>query len=153
MQLGFWQKTAVYITASIVGVSGLLWFILHDVLAENLDDLTHLSLMLHGVSAYALLVLIGSLLPVHVRWGWLRRRNLLTGLIVTATMAILTVTALVLYYGSEEIQVPGKWVHLAFGLGSFVVFPAHAFMGLKKRHPALSSDVKQGVPTLSTERG
>ena len=88
MQLGFWQKTAVYITASIVGFSGLLWFILHDVLAEDLDDLTHLSLVLHGVSAYALLVVIGSLLPVHVRWGWLRRRNLLTGPVERLTVSV-----------------------------------------------------------------
>jgi hypothetical protein len=71
MQLGFWQKTAIYVTASIVGFSGLMWFILHDVLAEDPGELAHVVLVLHGVSAYALLVVIGSLLPVHVRFGYL----------------------------------------------------------------------------------
>ena len=133
MQLGFWQKTAVYVTVSIVGLSGLLWFILHDVLAEDPGDLTHALLVLHGVSAYALLVVIGSLLPVHVRWGWLRRRNAVTGLIVVAAITLLSITALMLYYADEELQAPAKWLHLAVGFGCFIAFPAHALARLTTR--------------------
>jgi hypothetical protein len=143
MRLGFWQRLSVFSTTVVVGLTGLFWFILHDVVADEPGDMTHLLLTLHGVSAYALLVAIGSLLPLHVRSGWLRRRNIVTGLMVTAIMAVLSVTALVLYYGSEEMQMPAKWLHLAFGFGCFVLLPAHAFLKVKKRQSALSATVSQ----------
>ena len=133
MRLGLWQKIAIHCSAAMVGLSGLLWFILHDLIYNDPGEPVHLLLVLHGISAYAVLVAVGSLLPVHVRAGWLRRRNLVTGLTVIATISILSVTALMLYYGSEEVQTPAKWVHLAFGIGAFIVFPAHAFVKLNKR--------------------
>jgi len=128
MRLGFWQKMAVFSTVAAVGLSGLLWFVLHDVVAEEWRESTHLLLTVHGVSAYALLVAVGSLLPLHVRSGWLRKRNVITGVMITAIMVALSVTALMLYYGGEETQAAAKWLHLAFGLGSFVLFPAHALL-------------------------
>jgi len=33
MRLGFWQKFATFSTAAAVGLSGLLWFVLHDVMS------------------------------------------------------------------------------------------------------------------------
>ena len=96
MRLGIWQKIAIYCSAAAAGLSGLLWFILHDLIYDDPGELVHSLLVLHGISAYAVLVAVGSLLPVHVRAGWLRRRNLLTGLTVIATISILSVTALML---------------------------------------------------------
>jgi hypothetical protein len=134
MRLGFWQKLLIFSTTAAVGVSGLLWFLLHDVFSaesDELADIAHVLLVVHGVSSYALLVAVGSLLPVHIRRGWQRRRNLLTGLSVTGAVAILGVTALVLYYGGEEMRAPAKWLHLILGFLCFAVFPAHAFLGEK----------------------
>jgi hypothetical protein len=134
MLLGFWQKLLIFSTTAAVGVSGLLWFLLHDVFSAESDemaDIAHVLLVVHGVSSYALLVAVGSLLPVHIRRGWQRRRNLLTGLSVTGAVTILGVTALVLYYGGEEMRAPAKWLHLILGFLCFAVFPAHAFLGEK----------------------
>jgi hypothetical protein len=134
MRLGFWQKLLIFSTTAAVGVSGLLWFLLHDVFSAESDemaDIAHVLLVVHGVSSYALLVAVGSLLPVHIRRGWQRRRNLLTGLSVTGAVTILGVTALVLYYGGEEMRAPAKWLHLILGFLCFAVFPAHAFLGEK----------------------
>lgn len=128
MRLAFWQKTAVFSTVTAVGLSGLFWFILHDVAGEDWSDSARVLLMLHGISSYALLVAIGSLLPLHVRSGWRHGRNIVTGVTVTAIMTILGVTALMLYYGGDETQVVAKWVHLACGFCCFVLFPAHAFL-------------------------
>src|SRR5690242_7843608 len=114
MRLGFWQKFTIFSTAAAVGLSGLLWFVLHDVIAAESDeiaDIAHMLLIVHGASSYALLVAVGSLLPVHVRTGWQRRRNLTTGLTVTGALAILGATALVLYYGGEETHTAAKWLH------------------------------------------
>jgi hypothetical protein len=148
MRLGFWQKTAVFATVALVGISGLLWFVLHDVVADEWADTARLLLTLHGVSAYALLVALGSLLPLHIRSGWLRRRNTVTGVTVTATMAVLSATALVLYYGGEEMQAAAKWIHLAFGFACFVLFPAHAFFRVNRAvQPDESWHVKAGLST------
>src|ERR1700730_9774123 len=136
MRLGFWQKMAVFSTVAAVGLSGLLWFVLHDVVAEAWSESAHLLLTVHGVSAYALLVAVGSLLPLHVRSGWRRRHNVITGVMITATMAALSVTALGLYYGEEQTQAVAKWLHLAFGAGSLILFPAHALLKANTRRPA-----------------
>jgi hypothetical protein len=135
MRLGIWQKLAIYSTTVVVGLSGLLWFIVHDITFDP-PDWAHLLLVLHGVSAYLLLLVIGSLLPIHVRAGWLRRRNLVTGLIVLTGMAVLGLTALMLYYGGEELQVLAKWLHVAFGFVCFIAFPAHAFVWRMRRERA-----------------
>ena len=150
MRLGFWQKFAIFSTATAVGLSGLLWFVLHDVMfaeSDGMADIAHMLLVLHGVSSYALLVAVGSLLPVHVRSGWQRRRNLTTGLTVTGAIAILGATALVLYYGGEEMHAPAKWLHLIFGFACFAVFPAHAFFG--ERSPAPATDAAGGTTVES----
>jgi len=128
MRLGFWQKTALFVTTAIVGLTGVLWFVLHDMLDAEPGDVQRWLLMLHGMSSYVLLVVIGSLLPHHVWSGWAHRRNILTGVTVTAAMAGLAVTGLALYYGSEDLQIPAKWLHLMLGFGCFVLFPAHAFL-------------------------
>ena len=128
MRLGFWQKTAVFATTAIVGLTGLLWFVLHDMIDDEPGDVLRLLLMLHGMSSYVLLVVIGSLLPVHVWSGWASRRNVVTGVTVTVMMTILAVSGLALYYGGEDLQHPARWLHLALGLGCFVLLPAHAFL-------------------------
>lgn len=151
MQLGFWQKLAIFASTITVGLSGLLWFIVHDLVADDPGDWAHLLLILHGASAYALLVGIGSLLPVHVRSGWLRRRNLMTGVTVIIVMSVLGITALVLYYGDEVMQRSAKWLHLAFGFGSFIAFPAHAFLRAKQRQMTPLATVGQSAADLSTE--
>jgi hypothetical protein len=144
----------------MVGLSGLFWFILHDVVTDDPGDWSHVLLVLHGVSAYALLVAVGSLLPLHVRAGWLRRRNIVTGLMVIIAMAALGVTAQMLYYGGEELQMPAKWLHLIVGLGGFVLFPAHALMRPATREPANApkedrfiSARRNAAPATSSDTG
>ncbi len=146
MRLGLWQKIAVFATTAVVGVTGLVWFILHDMIDGEPGDVTRVLLMLHGISSYAILVVIGSLLPRHVRLGWVRRRNLVTGLTVTAVMAVLAATGLALYYGSEDLHTPVKWLHVAFGLGCFVLFPVHALLAAKSRRSRQIRAAGQSAP-------
>jgi hypothetical protein len=145
MRLRFWQKTAVFATTAIVGVTGLLWFVLHDMIDDEPGELAHVLLILHGVSSYVILVVIGSLLPRHVRSGWVRRRNLMTGVTVTAVMAVLAVTGLGLYYGNEDLHAPARWLHVAFGLGCFALFPAHAFLAARLRRSSESTTASQSA--------
>jgi hypothetical protein len=139
MRLGFWQKTAVFATTATVGLTGLLWLVLHDMIDDEPGDALRLLLMLHGISSYALLVVIGSLLPRQVRSGLIRRRNIVTGVTMTVLMTILAVTGLALYYGGEDLHAPARWVHVVFGLGCFVLFPVHAFLSARSRPSAIAS--------------
>jgi hypothetical protein len=154
MRLGFWQKFAIFSTAAAVGLSGLLWFVLHDVMSAESDemaDIAHMLLVLHGAASYALLVTVGSLLPVHVRSGWQRRRNLTTGLTVIGAIAILGATALVLYYGSEEMHAPAKWLHLVLGFACLALFPAHAFLGERSQTLATGNSASAPAPSLTQD--
>ena len=139
MRLGVWQKTAVFATMATVGLTGLLWFVLHDIIDDEPGEAARVLLILHGLSSYVLLVVIGSLLPNHVWSGWTHRRNLVTGLAVTAMMAVLAATGLALYYGGEDLHQPARWLHVAVGLGCFLLFPAHAFLTARSRRAAAAN--------------
>ncbi|MGY4287184.1 hypothetical protein ACVWXO_006404 [Bradyrhizobium sp. LM2.7] len=79
MRLGSVQKSIVWTATSVVALTGLAWFVLHDLIEMEPGETERLLLMLHGISAYAMLIVIGSLLPLHVRSGWHRRRKRWTG--------------------------------------------------------------------------
>ncbi|OAF15876.1 hypothetical protein AYJ54_39090 [Bradyrhizobium centrolobii] len=151
MRLGFWQKIAVFSTVTTVGISGLFWWLLHDVVGEEWSDSARILLTVHGISSYALLVVVGSLLPLHVRSGWRRGRNIATGVLVTATIVILSATALVLYYGGEEAQTAARWVHLAIGFGCMASFPAHAFLKTRADDSEVQLTIGEDKSRLTTQ--
>lgn len=138
MRLGRWQRSAVYAVSMMVGLSGLVWFILHDLVEEGPSELTWALLVVHGISAFAFLIVFGSLLPLHARSGWLKGRNVASGIALLAMSAVLAVTALLLYYGGEETRWPTRWMHIAVGGFCFVVIPLHVMLGRKTRKSQVS---------------
>jgi hypothetical protein len=133
MRFGLWQRILVYGSLSVVALSGLMWWFLHDFISDEPDSLQRLLLVTHGVSAFAALVAFGSVLPMHVRAGWRDRKNLTTGLSVIAGMMVLSITALMLYYGGEESRFWVRWSHIGFGLLCLAVFPLHIVRGHRAR--------------------
>ncbi len=144
MRLGKWHQAMIYAALIGVAASGLLWFVLRDFLEEEPSGLQRASLIVHGVSAFATLMAVGSVLPLHVRASWAARRNIGTGLSLLFVMALLIVTALFLYYGGEDARNLARWTHIALGLLAFGVAPIHVAMGRKARErgpfAALSAD-------------
>lgn len=136
MRLAPWQRLLVYGSLAIVAVSGLLWFVLHDFISDEPDVTQRYLLIVHGTSAFAVLMAFGSLFPVHVRAGWLRRLNLVTGLGLIGGMVVLSITALVLYYGGEDPRLWARWVHIGVGLLGFTVLPVHIVRGYRARQNA-----------------
>ena len=51
----------------------------------------------HGAAAMLVLVLIGTLLPMHVKFAWRARRNLRTGLSILGVFGFLVLTGYALY--------------------------------------------------------
>jgi hypothetical protein len=133
MRLGAWHRWVLLATLALVAVSGLLWFVLHDIMGHDPGDLLRVLLVLHGVTSFGSAVAFGSLLPWHVLGGYLYRRNLISGVVVTLAMVLLIVSGLLLYYGGEETREWARVVHLAAGFGLIAVIVVHVVLGRRLR--------------------
>lgn len=152
MRLGFVQKSAVWTAAAVVALSGVAWFVLHDLIDGEPGETERLLLMLHGISAYAVLIAIGSLLPLHVRSGWHRRRKRWTGGSTLTMLVLLAITGLLLYYGGEATREPARWIHIAIGIASIALFPVHALLAATVRRSADSAISSQDGAAESLDR-
>src|SRR5260370_38079704 len=80
-------------------------------------------LMVHGGAAMATLMLLGALVPLHVRHGWRMRRNRITGSLMAACNGVLILTAFGLYYlGMDTIRSWTSDVHIGIGLFLPILF-------------------------------
>jgi hypothetical protein len=96
-------------------------------------------LMTHGGAAMAVLLLLGALVPLHMRRGWLARRNRITGSVMVACNAVFVLTAFGLYYfGSETLRPWASRLHIAVGLLVPVLFVVHVVNGRRSRPAAQS---------------
>lgn len=91
------------------------------------------NLKIHGVGAALMLILIGSLLPVHIRLSLRIKRNLITGLIILSMMFILMFSGTALYYSPENWHENAKWLHIWVGLISILLLPLHILFGYLSR--------------------
>lgn len=73
------QRWITYLALAIVAASGVLWYLLHDLLQWGWMLTERRLLITHGVAATFSLVVIGGLLPLHIRLAWRIRRNLMSG--------------------------------------------------------------------------
>ena len=138
MRLGPWHRLIVLATLILVAASGVLWFVLHDVLDHPSDEVMRALLILHGVTSFATGIAFGSVLPLHALKSYQQRRHLVTGLSVTATLAVLIGTALLLYYGSEETREWARLVHLIAGFAFIAVMVVHVIAGRRLRRATLA---------------
>ena len=89
---------------------------------------------LRGAAAMATLILIGMLLPTHVRAAWRARRNRINGTIVLGSLALLTLTGYGLYYiGGESLRAVTSYSHLALGVMLPILLFLHIAQGRKTR--------------------
>ena len=133
-------------------VSGALWLLfhyfvrVHGQFGEAPHPLESWWLRLHGAAAMLVLIVLGSLLPVHVRRGWHQRRNLLAGTILGAVGLLLIASGYALYYfGGEELR---PWIsvfHWVVGLSALPLLIWHILRG---RH-ASSSKPQHTLGTAS----
>ena len=138
MRLGKWHRRFLIAALVLVAASGVLWFVLHDVMDRAPDELLHELLVAHGVTAYVSAVAFGSVLPLHVVAGWHYRRHLLSGLAVVATFTLLIASALLLYYGDEQTQAWARLVHIVTGFSAVLAAPLHLMRGHRMRVQRLS---------------
>jgi predicted permease len=136
MRLSHGHRGWVYWSGALLLVSGTLWLLFHYFLrvhgqfGEAPHPLESWWLRLHGAAAMLGLVVLGSLLPVHVRRGWHQRRNLLAGTILGAVGLLLIASGYALYYfGGEELR---PWIsafHWMVGLSALPLLVWHISRG------------------------
>lgn len=81
---------------------------------------------LHALSFFLMLGLVGALWTVHVRAGWVRRENLISGALLLLAFGLLGATGLALYYaGGERLAAWSAVVHLLVGGALPVLYVAH----------------------------
>ena len=99
-----------------------------------MDELPHpaepWSLKLHGAAAMAILIILGTLLPTHVRFAWHARRNRPNGIALLAFFVLLVVTGYGLYYlGDERLRSWTSWLHLGIGIALPAMIILHIWSG------------------------
>jgi hypothetical protein len=127
-------RAALYAAFGVLAVTGGLWLFADwhkDPSApDGWHDMAASLLMIHGGAAMATLLLLGALIPLHVRRAWRSRRNRLTGPVMVGVNTLLIATAFGLYYAGSETLRP--WIsdaHWAVGLALPALLLAHVWLG------------------------
>jgi hypothetical protein len=143
-KLPWGHELAAYFSLGLLALTGIAWLVLDKwVRVEGAFGPEHhpaqaWALILHGVLAYAFLIVAGMLAPVHMRLGWSAGRNRGTGIALATISLVLAVTGLLLYYAAaERLRSGASLVHWSVGLGGTVIFLLHALRG---RHASSSSN-------------
>jgi len=84
----------------------------------------------HALGAFLSLLVIGALIPMHMRSGLRRRRSVVTGITLIALFSLLAITGLAIYYVSAESM--SAWAsasHLIVGLTLAIPLTVHVVRG------------------------
>jgi hypothetical protein len=122
-RLGEMHKFFLYSSVGLLWLSGLIWLLFHyfGVHQGDFGDLRSpiepLVLKIHGGVAMMFLLVLGSLISNHIRRGWVLKRNRLSGVIISSTCAVLTISGWMLYYvGNEHVRDLTGVAHWIVGL-------------------------------------
>ncbi len=128
-----WQKPVFFVSAGAVLASGIAWLVIRygragDALPSPLEAWT---MRLHGLSAFAILFVLGAIVATHIPRGWrlshrvrrARQRSTGLGLCVLAGACVLT-GYLLYYFAPDTVRPALGWTHSALGVaaGLLVVF-------------------------------
>ena len=125
------QRWAVYLVLTAAGSTGLAWTVLHDLLQLGWMLSERRLLIAHGVASALALVVVGGLVPLHIRLGLKTNRNTASGLTTLGLFAVLGLTGLMLYYGGEDWREGVRWSHIIIGAVACLGIPAHIWLGLR----------------------
>ncbi len=149
------EKWLWAVTAAVF-LSGVLWLVFHFFLSEpgeygeSRNPLESWWLRLHGAAAMAFLVVLGSIVPIHVRRAWQLRKNHLTGAGMISVVAVLIVTGYALYYAGSETARPWiSLVHWGFGLMGLPMLILHVLIGQRRTAAAIRTHSKRKAPSTA----
>ena len=134
-QLADWHRRSLYLTGLTLLLTGAVWTWIHrlDEAREASDAMRSLKpwlLAAHGSVAPLFALLVGALIPVHVRVAWNAGRNRGTGMVILGVMGTLILSGHALYYvGGETWRNGLSWFHLVIGLAAPILLAWHIRAG------------------------
>lgn len=88
----------------------------------------------HATLALAFMLLLGALWSIHMRAGWKRRQQRVSGLLLGIALLVLSASAVGVYYLADETMANFAGLsHLAIGVVLIVPFAYHAIVGRRQR--------------------
>lgn len=140
IRLSFRHRAWLFGVFAAAFLTGVAWWVLHrwfQVAGEfgpSPHPAEHWLIRLHGAAAFATLVLLGSVLPLHVKRAWLAGRNRRSGGLMLLLNALLALTGYALYYaGDESFRAAASSAHLFLGLALPLLLVAHILRGRRSR--------------------
>ncbi len=96
---------------------------IYDPSPESLAEYLHLS---HALFSFLILFIIGSLWSIHMRSGWHKKQNIITGLGLTLGFFILFLSGIGLYYFIDDTFLNSTSViHIIIGIFIIILFIIH----------------------------
>jgi len=144
IRFGHRHRRALYGVFLGVWLSGALWLLFHYFFATQGEFGPTPNIMekwwlrLHGLFAFAALVTVGSVLPVHARGAWQKNKNRATGVMMKSWVLWLAATGYALYYFSSEAN--EAWLpllHWVVGLSLPLLLWTHIRRGRARSIPAM----------------
>ena len=137
-----WHEWSIYVSFGLLVVTGIAWLVLdrwvrvEGEFGPEHHPAEHIMLIAHGVAAYAALIAVGALIPVHIRAGWSIGRNLVSGATVAGALLLMSVTALGLYYLSAEgLRSLASLAHWLVGIAAVPLLVIHVVNGRRGASP------------------
>jgi hypothetical protein len=134
------QRFWAYSIIGLLGFSGAVWLVLDEFFAARNEfgitphPLEGPLLLMHGVLAIVSMYLFGWIAATHVSTWWRARQRRVSGGVLTALLAVLSVSGFALFFlvadASQRIAV---LVHDVLGLASVVVVLQHWFFRGSRR--------------------
>ena len=130
-------RLSIYATFAVLFVTGAGWLVADWQKNVSSDEIWQQAaaylLMMHGGAAMVTLLLLGALIPLHLRRAWRSQKNRISGSVMATLNAVLIVTAFGLYYlGSETLRPWTSWVHIAAGFSVALWLPTHISLGRQR---------------------
>jgi hypothetical protein len=129
-------RYSLYAATTMVFASGALWLAVRYLPASRPlpDGLAAVSMRIHGGAAMVLLVLIGCAASLHAPGGWRERKNVATGISLSAALVLLTATGYCLYYlGDEFARTVSSISHWVLGLALPAALACHIKLGRRQK--------------------
>jgi hypothetical protein len=134
LRLSVRHRRWFYLACLGLYLTGAAWLVLHWRTQRSADGIPSewqpWLMKVHGAAAMVVLVVLGTLIPLHIRRGWHAGINRMTGIIMIAVMGSLIVTGYGLYYfGDEQVRAITAAAHDVIGALSPVVIFWHVLRG------------------------
>ena len=131
-----WQRSFVIYGMLACSITGMMYLLGHQLQIQRSIFGSHRILAAHGITAMLATLAIGSVLPFHIKAGYMSSKQLWSGFGQLVFLTVLLVSGALLYYGPEETRDWTIDAHWITGLLFTAIFVIHAFKNIRfSNHP------------------